>query len=523
MSKICKRIIWGITLVLLITVFVLNLIFNVQIDADEFLTTNVNNLIYIIVPISIAILLYIINIKLEKNKISKNIKGIIFIIIIIIYFIMQIIWIKYREAIPAVDQKTTYKFAVDMVKDIDVISDTTYGTKIPNKIYMQEYQQQFTTAFFWSILFRIFSSTDYIIVQYINVLCNCITVIAIYLITKQISKEYKTNKYLSLTLILTFITIPLLSTFVYGDESGLAFSLLGVYLLMRYTDTKKYRWALLSAICISISYILRMNFLIFIIASFIYLVLDLLKEKMELKSILLKTATIIIFLVICILPATLIKNYFVKKYDLDKNATFPVTGYLLMGMTNGGNGEPGWYKYSTAGRAYENLEEAKEVYSRDIKRVLTYFSKNPKHFIAFYIQKITSMWAQNSYGGIYYNLSPTFCYKGYVDKYDLDNKLLSIENAISIYQKALILIIFGGSIVVMIQNRRKLSNELVFLITIFIGGFLFHILWEAKSRYIIPYIVVLIPVASVKINFTKEKINKILEKIKKKKGNDASF
>ena len=85
MSKICKRIIWGITLVLLITVFVLNLIFNVQIDADEFLTTNVNNLIYIIVPISIAILLYIINIKLEKNKISKNIKGIIF--IIIIYFI----------------------------------------------------------------------------------------------------------------------------------------------------------------------------------------------------------------------------------------------------------------------------------------------------------------------------------------------------------------------------------------------------------------------------------------------------
>ena len=38
---------------------------------------------------------------------------------------------------------------------------------------------------------------------------------------------------------------------------------------------------------------------------------------------------------------------------------------------------------------------------------------------------------------------------------------------------------------------------MLFLITIFIGGFAFHILWEAKSRYIIPYIVVLIPVATI--------------------------
>ena len=38
------------------------------------------------------------------------------------------------------------------------------------------------------------------------------------------------------------------------------------------------------------------------------------------------------------------------------------------------------------------------------------------------------------------------------------------------------------------------------LITIFIGGFAFHILWEAKSRYIIPYILVLIPISTIVIN-----------------------
>ena len=45
-----------------------------------------------------------------------------------------------------------------------------------------------------------------------------------------------------------------------------------------------------------------------------------------------------------------------------------------------------------------------------------------------------------------------------------------------------------------------ISTEFSNLITIFIGGFAFHILWEAKSRYIIPYILVLIPISTIVIN-----------------------
>lgn len=51
-----------------------------------------------------------------------------------------------------------------------------------------------------------------------------------------------------------------------------------------------------------------------------------------------------------------------------------------------------------------------------------------------------------------------------------------------------------------------MSLELLFLVTIFIGGFAFHILWEAKSRYILPYIIALIPVASISVNLKKKKI-----------------
>ncbi len=48
------------------------------------------------------------------------------------------------------------------------------------------------------------------------------------------------------------------------------------------------------------------------------------------------------------------------------------------------------------------------------------------------------------------------------------------------YQKASLLLITASSLIIIIQNRKKLSLEIIFLLTIFIGGFAFHILWEAK-------------------------------------------
>ena len=66
----------------------------------------------------------------------------------------------------------------------------------------------------------------------------------------------------------------------------------------------------------------------------------------------------------------------------------------------------------------------------------------------------------------------------------------------------------------MIKNRKDISNEILLLVTVFIGGFLFHTICEAKSRYIIPYIVVLIPIVSLT---TENYLIKIVNIIKTKK------
>ena len=82
------------------------------------------------------------------------------------------------------------------------------------------------------------------------------------------------------------------------------------------------------------------------------------------------------------------------------------------------------------------------------------------------------------------------------------------------YEKILIMFIFFAVLIFILSNK-EITNNQILLIIIFIGGFLFHFLWEAKSRYIIPYIIILIPIASIGIN---KAVQKIVEFIKKEKN-----
>lgn len=145
-------------------------------------------------------------------------------------------------------------------------------------------------------------------------------------------------------------------------------------------------------------------------------------------------------------------------------------------------------KYGEA--ALRNPENIKKQYEEKVKERLNYFSKNIGYTFNFYIRKIASMWTENTYSAVRHNT---------VDKYSFENLI----SPLTFYQKILLILMCSVSIIILIQNRKNLSLDIIFLITIFIGGFAFHILWEAKSRYIIPYIVVLIPITAVNINYYK--------------------
>lgn len=112
MNKLLKNIISIIGIILLGIVLIFNLFYTSQLSSKEIITIKVNTFIYLIETGIIAFAIYNIC-KIIKYKCTK-IKGkyIILGIIVIIYMLLQIVWINYRNACPAVDQKTTHQVAV---------------------------------------------------------------------------------------------------------------------------------------------------------------------------------------------------------------------------------------------------------------------------------------------------------------------------------------------------------------------------------------------------------------------------
>lgn len=508
-----KKIIVFLGVIFLLTIIILNIIFTATLDLSEHITIDTNSILYIIGLIITGTLIYFISRTINKNinnqkdlKVKMKINKIFLFISLFIYITFTIVWtILVRPPIVG-DQVHVGNLAQTFYSGNleEYLPSITYAG-IPLSEYMQLYHQQIPLAFVYSLFFKLIHFDGIEVLRVLNVIAIFFIVLALHKINKQLSKKYETNKVLLFILILTFISLPMLATFIYGDIPSLALCLFSVYFMMRYTQNRKIRYPIWSSILMMIAFMMRTNSLIFIIATVMYLIFDLSNEftKKTWKRNLISTIIIIVYIVISILPSSLVKNYCLIRYNMDKDKEYPNISYFLMAMEEGPRAN-GWYKESIGEAALKDPENIEKEYLERIKERLVYFSQNIGYTFNFYIMKIASMWTENTYSAIRSNVTQD------------NDTLQNITKPLTFYQKALLIITCLCCLIIIIQNRKKLSLDIIFLITIFVGGFAFHILWEAKSRYILPYIVVLIPIASISINeeSIKQNFKKFISKIK---------
>lgn len=504
-----KKLIYGIGILSLIIITILNVIITAKLDLGEHITIQYHSVLRIVFLVLLGIGIYGLSNKINEklndkdSEKKKKVRKCLFVLGILIYLFGNIMWVA--KVTPNVVGDSVHVCNLAQVfyreNETQLLSNLTYAG-ISLKDYMQAYPQQISLAFVFHVVFRIIHSDVMEILRGLNILGNMAIVMAVYLIGKHLANKYKTNKVLLLTLILTFVSLPMLATFIYGDIPSIALCLFSVYFMMKYRETKQIRYVVGASIFTMIAYMMRMNSLIFVIATVMYLLLAVWQELKQSsgKENAIKIAIVVLYVMISILPASLVKNYYFAQYELDKSKTYPNISYLLMGMEESPRAS-GWYSEEIAQKALQNPQEITEEYKEKIKERVIYFSKNLGEMAQFYYHKIGSMWTETTYSvGMNNNIE--------------ENDRLRV---VAFYQKALVILIGSSSIIVLIQNRKKMSLDVLFLITIFIGGFTFHLLWEAKSRYILPYLLVLIPVASIQIQKFRSKKKQITEEKQERK------
>lgn len=91
-----------------------------------------------------------------------------------------------------------------------------------------------------------------------------------------------------------------------------------------------------------------------------------------------------------------------------------------------------------------------------------------------------------------------------------------LAELLALWMKIFQLLMYGGILFLLLYRRDKfMPMEWYLLLIAVFGGFLFSLMWEAKTRYILPYLFMQIPYMAMGIN---EIITVMEQKIEQKKG-----
>ena len=135
--------------------------------------------------------------------------------------------------------------------------------------------------------------------------------------------------------------------------------------------------------------------------------------------------------------------------------------------------------------------------------------------ISFYTKKLASQWNEPTFQTIWYLRGPGRELPVCIDY------MVSIYGSYRVlpYFKFFEVMIYLSSFL-FVCIEKKADDKSLLLLTTFIGGVMFHILWEAKAQYALFYFVLLIPVAVNGCALFRSTANALLAEKKAKLGEE---
>ncbi len=249
---------------------------------------------------------------------------------------------------------------------------------------------------------------------------------------------------------------------------------------------------------------LRQNALVYVIAVLIILFLEALLRKR--KGYLILAGLLIL---VSIVPSRLGQAYFRVQSGESIEKGMGASLYIAMGLQDEWNG-PGWFTNFNQVIYFNSdgdPQKSHEVAADYIRGRLSEFREEPEYGKDFLRRKIQTQWTDPSCDSLYCTLRSALEDEKTADwirlllaganlnrlwKY-LDLYQAWVYVGFSLYMLLRLLRFFfkfkGGD-----RGRRCGFGEDLLILTV-IGGFLFSILWEAKSRYVMQYELAMLPMA----------------------------
>lgn len=318
-------------------------------------------------------------------------------------------------------------------------------------------------------------------------LANTVLVLGINLCCWRISLELSASRGVQLlTIFLSFAFFPqlLFIRFAYGQIPGLFFLMLSFLFTLRFCREHRWPSVLGLVLCLSASILIRQNNLVGAIAIGVYLLLHLSRRHGW------KTLGALAAVLACMLvPSRLLAAHYEARTETSLHEGMPTVLWVAMGtdVDNEVRG-PGWYDESTM-KLYRSVEcSAAKAADAGMEKLHNNWEKikvDPTRAASFFSRKIISTWCDPLYQSVWSGPLPSLNQQVYPPLLQSLYQGGWVEKAANACARAVTLVIYLGVCVFLLHHgRQKEGWPLVLLY--FLGGFLFHILWETKASTFTP-------------------------------------
>lgn len=400
--------------------------------------------------------------------------------ITVCWFLLLIFWIRKTLLPPLHDQYFVFYGAKEFLEG-------DYTRWQPGG-YLYMYPFQNTLMLFYTVFHLIFGEQALLAVELFNLLCWYLGILAVCSLTESYFGEAAAKwTYVAL---LGFLPMWGYVTYIYGTVPGLCFGLWGIRMERKFEETKKNRYLLAAGVLLMLAVMWKNNYLIFAAAVMIMVFLFAVRKK-TVKP--LWGIAWILALYFLGTKGTLVLIEHVTGQEMTNG--IPLIAWVAMGLRES-NIAPGWFNmyteklYETCGyQGSAMIQPAVE----EIQRSFSLFAQQPDYALRFFSRKLSSMWnspllesmtiitKRNSTGELSYAVKDIL-YNGGVS-----------NTVLFLWQDIVQSILLFGLVLFFVFDKKKLKLENSCMIIAVLGGFLFHIFWEGKCQYILPYYILLFP------------------------------
>lgn len=359
--------------------------------------------------------------------------------------------------------------------------------------YTRGASYQLGMALFLEIILRLFPGIDIdLFMQIFNVLLSVSTAGVLAALAEELFGRTDVRS-AALLLCAGFLPFFFYNHYVYGTLPMMLLDAAGFLCFVRYLRTRHAGFAAALAITVALAYVCKPNALIALVALCLCALLDVLSTHD--KTLL---AAVFFAVILSFGLNRLVVWQYVWRSGVPFEENVSLLTYLVMGISES-EGIPGWYNgYADY---FFNMDisaaEQKAIVWADLCKRLPQLLEDPSRTAAFFRTKILSQWLEPTYSVLRYGFRCDWSghFNGLAAMAFRESNALNrlLEAYMNVYQQALYLLSCLG----LLSAWKQRSNPAMLILPLTVlGGFFYHTLFEAKSQYIYPYVMYLMPFAA---------------------------